>query len=903
MKKIKPIIHIIISFIIICQTLAIDRSLVLGQGTQGPLPIAYYSGTSTQDNIQDLTTTKLEPNGTIYIHFDSAVTVTGTDMTLAKLYRIPKMSQQNFDDGTGRMIDWEYSFRPYENKIVPEAIATAGLGYDYIEKPEGTDQLTVSNISVLTSDTTYLCVKPHDTLDYRAKYRLVIDKSLVKGADGYPLASDLDFTFWTASNTQSQTINWKVDGVAAENLSENTDLGYKSYSEANAPVYGPTNPIVLNIDQEVIPKAVDSVLQSEPSKITSISFDSFKDITLVDMLNESSDTAKISIAKVLLRTYTEDNVKKSKLMLYPASATRNGNPYRLTIPETVLETRAANSVPKVEVRLYTQTDLTQTKGITSISPLEAKVTDFYWENGSFLIQGYNFNQNIDKVTLTRLNSATTVDAVYITGSDIVYIDQNSIKALVRGDAANVLSQESNVGQYGLALHFNDGSTTYEDVTWTGTPINIVSKERPVAVGRTPDPNNTSVWYDDSSLQYVIVTFEDIDGKITMKDFEAIRNCTIYAQGSELNLLNTQVIDDMEGLTASEKMNKLLIKDRTAKTAALYIPIKTLKPQTRYDVTIAPNIVGFSDISGSDNLNLSIQWSFTTMGIPAVTGMLTGTVVEDYDVDEPIYIKGSTFYDKVTVYFNDIEAEEVTVVQNSETLQSYLEVYLPKGDDKLGPGLYDITIKNDKNHTTIIYGGLSVVPEGEYIPNEEYKVKDDIRQGQIRSNLKVSEDTLMLDSEYANRGSLEFDLDKLMGENVLVRKIQFRGKSGDKIGSLSTKSKWADITFTNIGLHSDSSDRQITLSVGRVEPQLAQDIKQKLRGRSIKSELIQATGKNFSAEGITLVIPYRESDGKSLKVLRYDEDLRNFYGEDIEVNYADRTVQVNSERTGIFIVVE
>jgi hypothetical protein len=259
---------------------------------------------------------------------------------------------------------------------------------------------------------------------------------------------------------------------------------------------------------------------------------------------------------------------------------------------------------------------------------------------------------------------------------------------------------------------------------------------------------------------------------------------------------------------------------------------------------------------------------------------------------------------VTVYFNDdIIASSVNVMENTETNEKYLEVYLPDGNNRLEPGIYSITVQNDADHQRIDCGTLSVVKAGEYVPNEQYKVKGKEKKGEIRGDIKVSADTLMLKSKYADESYIELDLDEIMGEEVLVRKIQYRGNKRDVIDRLVTKSKWCDIDIYGLTLDTSKDDRDIVLSLGRSEPTVTQMLMNKLKGTAVKSEFIQVTGKNFKMNKLVLNLPFNGTTGQEIKVLRYDEETRNFYGQGFTVDFVNKTVEVVSEKTGIFLIVE
>ena len=64
-----------------------------------------------------------------------------------------------------------------------------------------------------------------------------------------------------------------------------------------------------------------------------------------------------------------------------------------------------------------------------------------------------------------------------------------------------------------------------------------------------------------------------------------------------------------------------------------------------------------------------------------------------------------------------------------------------------------------------------------------------------------------------------------------------------------------------------------------------------------------SGENYTIGSVWLQIPLKNSDGKNLKVLRYDEETRNFYEEISSINLVEQRIEVTSNSKGIFVVVE
>ena len=540
-----------------------------------------------------------------------------------------------------------------------------------------------------------------------------------------------------------------------------------------------------------------------------------------------------------------------------------------------------------------------------------------WE---FIIKGYNFTESISRVTLTPTTGNGT--AIDIQPSDISFVDVTKIKVKLRGSIASELSQESRTGKYIVALYFSDEpNTAYIPVDGV---LTVTSKGKPEVISKYPYSADGSARFDENSLNpmeidgvrryFLKVTFKDVDGKLKFNDSTGLvilkSGSSVYAQGSRVSMIDTDFIDmidktiDSDPAAGQNYIGRYIFNKDTAKGEAyLYIPVKALRSQTVYNVTIGQNVVYYSDIGLAEGGNETITWSFTTMPVPVVSSVSVGSVVEDYDEDEPLILTGDLFYDSsVSVYFNDEKAEKV-VVKTDGAGNKYLEVYLPAGRDRLKPGVYNIIVQNDDNHQQIIYGSLSVVKAGDHIPNEEYRVKTESSKGDVLSDLKVSEDTIELKSKYSDAKHIELDLDELMGEEVLVRKIKFKGSTRKQINVLETKSKWCDITVYGLSLSSGADDDEVVLRLGRAEPAVAQALKAKLGGKAPKSDFIQVTGDNFRISRVSLAIPFKNSSGKYVKVMRYDEDLRGWYDESCTTDLVNMEVQVESKNPGIFVVVE
>lgn len=355
-------------------------------------------------------------------------------------------------------------------------------------------------------------------------------------------------------------------------------------------------------------------------------------------------------------------------------------------------------------------------------------------------------------------------------------------------------------------------------------------------------------------------------------------------------------------------------------AKIYIPINdSLEDGTIYVAKIPEGIVTYSENEISDVLNRSndkYEWNFKTIVPSNVDKSFTGSVPEDYDEDYPIVLTGNNFNKQTRVYFRDTSGREYEgKVELPTTDGKVLNVYLPYGRNKLKVGLYDIVVENTKDTKQVIeYGVLSVVPRGEFVPNEEFVQKDrdtsgnNIREGDLKKYIKTSYDTLDLSSRYTDYAEVELDLDEIMGEEVWSRNISYKGYRNDTINRLITKSKWSDITLTNVTLDTNSSNRDIIIRVGRTPANIEDNIKKKITGKILKSNFIEVGGENYTASRLNLSIPFKESNGKNLKLLRYDEATRRV----TEIKLDDRNIdnvnkriniELANETRGVFVVVE
>ncbi|NLZ54114.1 MAG: hypothetical protein GX892_13420 [Thermoanaerobacteraceae bacterium] len=861
-------------------------SFITSGDGKSPQILGYSSSLSGSDNITSLSGTRLSPEGSIYIRFDRDIKwEKNTDkqklLEGTKLYRIPKPTETAYDQ-TGNIYDKAFEFEP--------GLTEAQLKEEYWQ------EIDVEDIEIINNNT--VRIKPKGLLLNLNQYRLIVNKELIEDIYGYALENDVDFYFWTVSSSEKPKFNWEhIEGTPPGSIKDSS-TGDKTCTIIGTWAYGPDNPFVFLIEGEAIPKAGD--------------ISSLKKITLAEGYKPEST---IKISKVRFEYNIEGSVKKTKLFIYPEKTLDAGKYYVLTVSGDVIQNRSGQFLPKIDMYFTVGGDTTKPAGICEIEPNTFEPSDIYEGKAAFTIKGYNFNEEIEYISLKAISgeSAGTVQtAVYkkdiefksITELDVKIRDPKVISDLLAGD-----------GEYLVELFFkNRPSVLNESVTFK-----VLPRGKPKVIAT--DPQGGDTWSNERRLNartidgttryFLKVTFDDFDGSLrfdTDIGLNLLQSSTVYSEGqNEVSMIDTEFITFIQNIEDSELRNSyisqyIFVKDRHAGQAHLYVPVKPLRSQTTYIAMINAGIVYFAGAESSSG-NDPIQWTFTTTANPTVSSIQVGSVIEDYDEDVPIILYGDFFDEQnIEVYFNDVRASRVRI-GTSENGQSFLRVYLPSGRNRLKPGIYTIMVRNDRDHEFEVFGALSVVREGSHIPNEEYRVKDELRIGEVISDLFVSEDILILDRRYTDRRSLEIDLDEIMGQQVLTRKIRFDGRRADRISTLETLSKWADITLYDIGIDDYSSDEKAEIALGRAEPLMIQNLKQKLGRQIVKSEFIQVTKQNVRFSSFRITMPFKESDGEDLKVLRYDPYSRQFIEEDFRVDKIEKTVTVDSNNSGIFVVVE
>ncbi|HCF70704.1 MAG TPA: hypothetical protein DER33_03785 [Syntrophomonas sp.] len=621
----------------------------------------------------------------------------------------------------------------------------------------------------------------------------------------------------------------------------------------------------------------------------------------------SLDEITVTGDAVYATTNFAPQLDNGTLKLQLNSSLNEGTLYTINIPAGIFIDGGTSINQALAISFVT----TAAVSIVAVEPVALSAVDIAAGQSFCQIRGVNL-ADIQKVVLTPIaGRCLDLQPFIIAREDLDLIDAGTLKVMLKGNNAMGLGKEEASGTYRVDVFYGDASNPQQAAAAVEITLQVLSRGVPVPISFYP---GTGSQYDEKGLlpqsingttrYFLSVRWQDPDGTLEFNQAESalnrLRTSSVYAEGgSQASMIDTDFLDWIENISDSTERNRCIdtyLYNRTTDT--LYIPVRLLRPQTTYIVSLNEYIVKFTGGQG----NALTTWSFTTMPVPAVLTVSPGSVVEDYPGGTYILIEGSFFSNSgVTVKFNDRWADSVSsITSNGKTS---LKAVLPRSS-RLKPGVYNVTVINDSNHQQTLYNALSVVARSDNDPpTEGQRTKSEGRIGDVVERVNSSEAILELDSDYRDRNYLALDLDKLMGEKVLTRTITFEGRRGDRIGELAAWSRWADITLYGLTLASDKNRDNVSLRLGRVDASRSAQLGSKLRGRVPLSDYIEVGGDNFRVDRVKIELPYSLSDGDNLKVLRYDDSLRNWLEAPCTVNRLERTVLVNNTRPGIFVIVE
>ncbi len=574
-------------------------------------------------------------------------------------------------------------------------------------------------------------------------------------------------------------------------------------------------------------------------------------------------------------------------------------------------------------------EVSKVKDGSTVEPIHRPflITDFNEDDSQikFDITGYNFAEDIKQLRFVRREiNGSEGKTIKVPSADLVFHDvtkiTGEIKASAKSEFSKIYSEredgltKTSAGVYDIYIDFDKGNSA----KLTSEDQRFIVKDRPKIIETTPydkenyfEPESLYKRFDDSEEDgyYIKAVFEDIGGMLELKD-------KVNKEGIHVNILGDggELVDNTKSLKYERETSK---NEYKTNKFIVYIPlIDKLEDGQEYEVKIlAEKIVEYKykdkngkvvKLNTEDETELgdnrSYSWTFNTNYFPKAEKLYEGSLSEYYDDGYPIAIDGSMFNSKTKVEFRD--TSDYTYRADSVRLRDdTLYIYLPRRR-RLPVGLYDIVISNGYDYETeMVYGVLSIVEEGDYIPNEDYRVKDENRREIVKENIARSSDVLEIKSRYTDRRNMEIDLDELMGREAWVRTIEYSAGTRDSINELELKSKWANTRINNLSLSRDRKERYIELRVGRVEASVSDLLKKKLRGKNIKSNFLEVSGENFDFTSLTIEIPYIQSDGSNLKMLRYDEDMRNFEEIPFTIDLINSKLKGITTKAGIFVIVE
>ncbi|HAE92641.1 MAG TPA: hypothetical protein DCG60_08380, partial [Tissierella sp.] len=363
------------------------------------------------------------------------------------------------------------------------------------------------------------------------------------------------------------------------------------------------------------------------------------------------------------------------------------------------------------------------------------ITDFTPTNKNmeFTITGYNFSSDIKQLRFVREKDNKTITIPRKTGNieNLKFHDITKITGTMDDEAkkefAKVINDKeckktyTNAGVYDIYIDFEIGNSA----TIHKVEQRVIVKDRPKVIDTTPrdehDYFDPEILYEkftnpEEKGYYIKVVFEDIGSTLKMKD-SISHGIQVNVIGDKTNLIdkNKQIIYKRELSTNKYSTNRFNI----------YIPlIDKLDDNQKYEVYIPEDsIVEYSDIETEQNR--CYKWTFSTNYFPKAERLYEGSIPEYYDWNYPIVIDGSMFHDDTFVEFRNMNGKyyspsSIDIRNNNSTMY----IYLPR-NRRLPVGVYDIIVSNGNSYETqMVYGVFSVVEEGDYIPNEEYRVKDD-----------------------------------------------------------------------------------------------------------------------------------------------------------------------------------
>lgn len=862
----------------------------------------------THDNISSYSSSKLEKDGSIYIHLNREIKwnqwtsnpkIKTDEEALEhfKLYKIPK------------------AFKEAKNSLEETYDSEFRYDKDKDNLPLGiNEEVEIESVEIvkdINGKRRVIKVTPKEELLAFNKYHINLTKGDIVTDDFEKLLrANINQTIWTMADDEETAPKWLMDNITPEEIIENDKGPKKSYTIHGAPNYNEHidkengKPIILFVDREVI---------VNPKLINPLS-----NVTLYEGYGEHDiSSGDRPIKWYEIEHFYERGLKKTKISLYPEGELHSGRYYKLDIKENAFKSRSDKSLEAIELNFVIEGKSTSNKVINKFDIINKNdfiqsgddipfiVSDFgpAKNNMEINITGYNFTENISKVRFVRDSDGKVIE---IPKDHLGFVDVTKITGTIKDSVKKEFNKNTSAGVYKVYIDFLDGTIAGEGRFSVRHNRPEVKRTIPVDEDRYFDPEDLYERFpvtgeDDEEGYYLQVVFDNIG----FKDID--RPLRLIDLNIDLNKLSLTVEGDTNNLVDGTRT--LQYKNNSSAGLAgeftVYIPIiEKLMENQKYNAAILEDsLVYYNNMDKETTGNLSYKWSFNTNYVPKAERLYEGSLPEYYDERYPIVIDGAMFHSDTSVVFRDMRGD--TYRANSVTMKDSdtLYVYLPRRP-RLDIGQYDIIIRNGRSHETdMVYGILSIVEEGRYIPNEDYRIKDENSKETVKEIIATSKNIIELGSRQREKNYVKIDLDDLVGTDSWVRSIEYPSGRGDSINELELKSKWANTIIRNLELDRSADDRYIELRAGRVEPSMGDILKKKLRGRNIKSDFIEISGENFKFTSISVEIPYIQSDGIGLKMLRYDEERRNFEDLPYSIDLVDGKLRGTSDKPGIFVIVK
>ena len=440
----------------------------------------------SHDDITRLTSTRLDKDGNIYIHFHTdgafprqlkwnqwtAKHKVKTDEEALKYFKLYKSPQAYARDHDANGIVYDKEFR---YNIDGQSIPINGL-----------DEIPLQSVEIVKDEngdnTNILKITPkYDLIPYNKYFIILTERDIL--TDNYEktmgenenLVSEKGQEIWTAPLSKEELPKepvWEMDKITPEQIIEVEKGAYKStYVIHGASNYNSNNkPIILYIDQEVVLNP--HILKPSDG------------ITLYEGYREGDkSTQKRKIEWYKLEYFIEEGVKKTKISLYPQGELDSGKYYELDIAKDVFKSRRDQGLESINLQFVVEGDQKPSKGtgiykfqitnkedvIGEVKKRPLLITDFEKEKKDiqFSITGYNFTEGIKQLRFVRRPDGKTItlSSENLEFQDVTNIT-GSIKDQAKAEFARIIKEDNrecgitrtSAGVYDIYIDFENGKT-------------------------------------------------------------------------------------------------------------------------------------------------------------------------------------------------------------------------------------------------------------------------------------------------------------------------------------------------------------------------------------------------------------------------------------------------------------